>query len=139
MKTRILTLGALFGALTLPFLLIGCGGGAGGSSTPSPTARPNGTPTPTSVGLNRLVIRLSDSAGNPVDGIVTIGTFARASLDGQAIFTGFVPGNYTARIAVNGNTTSKSFVAARGTTTVDVTISGSLGANATATPPAPPF
>ena len=140
MKTRILTRGALFGALAVPFLLLGIGcGGGGGNGGPSPTARPHRTPTATPVGLNRLTIRLTDDAGRPVDGVVTIGTFVRATIGGDAIFTGFVPGTYTASIAVNGRTATKRFAAAPGTTLVSVLISANFGSNPTATPPARPF
>ena len=141
-KTRILTRGALFGALTLPFYLLGCsgggGGGNGGNGGPSPTATPR-APTPTPVGLNRIVFRLNDGAGNAVDGLVTIGGFTRATVGGEAIFSGFVPRSYSATIVVNGVTSTRAFVATAGTTTVVVAINANSGPQPTATPPAPPF
>lgn len=121
------------GATIFAFSLVGCGGGgsSSGPSNPSPTA----TPAPTGV---TVTVQLRDSAGAPVDGIVTLGAQRRATTNGSAIFSSASLGAQTASAEVNGLTYSQNFVATSGANTVQIAVNPTVGATPSATPPAPP-
>ena len=132
----------VFGALWFA----GCGGGSSGP-TPSPTRTPvpGVTPTPggTPTSRNLIIVRLRDSGGAAVDGVValTVGadTFRLGTTGGQASFAGFVAGSYAISAQVNGRTQSKTFVAAAGATTVDIVFPTGVVPLPTGTIPPPPF
>lgn len=122
LATLILAIGAASAAL------VGCGGGGGGSPTPTAVV-PTGT---------TVVVQLRDTAGNLVDGIVTLGTQRRATTDGQVSFANVAVGAQSASAEVNGRTYSQNFLATAGTTTVQITVDPGLTPTPSGTVPAPP-
>lgn len=131
-----LALGLLVSALWVT----GCGGG---SSGPSPVATRTPVPTGTPVTNNLIVVRLSDSGGLAVDGVVnlTVGlnVYHMGTTGGQASFVGFAAGTYSLSAQVNGQTQTRPVPVASGTTTVDFVFSAGVTPAPTATIPAPPF
>ena len=129
-------------------LLHGCGGGGsgGGGSAPSPTASPTFAPTPT-VGARVLVVQLRDRGGNPVDGIVSIGTAPvagtsiQATSGGAATFNRNVAAGTTPVSAeVDGETTRGSIVVkVSGTIIYTLTVAPQVSPAPTTTVPPPPF
>ncbi len=130
----LLTLSALWFA--------GCGGGSGGP-TPTPTNTPRPTTTGTPNSSNLIIVRLRDTTGTVLDGVValTVGgdTFRLGTTSGQASFAGFVAGNYSASAQVNGSTQTKTFTATSGTTTVDLVFPTGITPTPAGTVPPPPF
>ncbi len=131
-KSRVyLALGAAFCA----FALAGCGGGGGSSSGPSvPSA--TATPRPTSV---NVTVQLRDTAGAPVEGLVTLDGQRRATTGGNASFINVRGGALTASAEVNGANYTKNFVATSGANVVQIAINPNTGTTGGTTPPAPPF
>ncbi|RYX82120.1 hypothetical protein EON83_21135 [bacterium] len=133
------------GAVLLVFSALwfaGCGGGnSGPTPTPTNTPRPTATGTPTSGNL--IIVRLRDSSGTVVDGVVSLvvgnDTFRLGTTSGQASFAGFIAGNYSASALVNGRTQSKTFAATNGTTTVDLVFPTGITPTPAGTIPPPPF
>ena len=133
-KSRV-TLG--FGAAFCAFALVGCGGGGGsssGPSTPSATATPR---PPTNVSVT---VQLRDTAGAPVDGLVTLDRQRRATTSGNALFLNINGGALVASAEVNGVNYTKNFVATSGSNVVQIAINPNAGGTTGGTtPPAPPF
>ncbi len=130
---------------SFPVALIGCGGGSGGGGTtpPTPTATPVSTPRATSTpvaGARILVIQLRDAAGNPVDGIVTVGAANQATSGGNATFRGVAAGSVTVSVEVDGNVTTRQVAVQPAQTTIStITLSPAVTPAPTATLPPPPF
>lgn len=124
-------------------LLNGCGGGGGGGSTGSPTPI---APTPT-VGPRVLVVQLRDSAGNAVDGVVSIGanpvagTSILATSGGSVTFNRNVAAGTTpVKAEVEGNGTNGSIlVKTAGTTIYTLLVTAQITPAPSATLPPPPF
>ncbi len=118
----------------------GCGGGGSG-----PTVRPTPLPvaTGTPVANNLISVRLNDSSGLAVDGVVslTVGlnTYRMGTTGGQASFVGFAAGTYSLSAQVNTQTQTRSVPVGSGTTTVDFLFGTGVTPAPTATIPAPPF
>ncbi|BCM92395.1 hypothetical protein IAD21_04274 [Abditibacteriota bacterium] len=134
----LLTLSALWFA--------GCGGGnSGPNPTPTNTPRPGATATPTGTpaSSNLIIVRLRDTSGTVVDGVVSLvvgaDTFRLGTTSGQASFAGFVVGNYSVSAQVNGRTQSKTFTATQGTSTVDLVFPTGITPTPAGTIPPPPF
>ncbi len=128
--------------LFAPLLAIfaGCGGGGGSNSSVSPTATPKPAPTAT-LGARVLVVQLRDRAGQPVDGIVTVGATVLATGDGNATFNRNVAaGRTTVSAEVDGDVTTATVdVKTAGTTITTLTITPRVTPAPTATLPPPPF
>ncbi len=122
-------------------ILAGCGGGGGGGTSVRPTAAPTIAPTAT-LGSLILVVQLRDSARQPVDGIVTVGTSPpMATIAGNATFNrGVTAGAATVSAEVDGVvTTGTATVNATGSTVYTLTIAPSVTPAPTTTLPPPPF
>lgn len=120
------------GAALCAFTLVGCGGGGGSSGGPA---------TPTAIppkGVN-VTVQLRDSAGAPVEGLVTLDGQRRATTGGNAAFANVRLGALTASAEVNGVNTTKNFVATSGANVVQIAINPNGGTTGGGTPPAPPF
>ena len=123
------------GAALCALSLAGCGGGGGGSSSgpvaPNPTAVPTG-------GVN-VNVQLRDSAGAPVDGLVTLDGQRRATTGGSAAFSNVRRGAQSASAEVNGVVTTKNFVATSGANVVQIAINPNTPTPGGTPLPTPPF
>lgn len=131
--------------LAFPAILIGCGGGGssspsgGGSSGGSATTTPRPMAT-TVAGGRALVVQLRDSAGRPVDGIVTLGTLSLPTTGGNVTFSGVAAGSVTVSAEVDGVVNTRSAtIQGSGTTTFAFVVIPSVTPAPTATIPPPPF
>ncbi len=125
------------GATLCAALLAGCGGGGGSSS--GPVTPP--TPTPTTIpptGVS-VTVQLRDTAGAPVEGLVTLDGQRRATTGGDAAFVNVKSGSLVASAEVNGATYSQNFVATSGANTVQIAIEPATTPPDGGNPPAPPF
>ena len=127
-KSRaLLALGGAVCALTLA----GCGGGGSPSGPATPTTVP---PT----GVN-VTVQLRDSAGAPVEGLVTVDGKRRATTGGNADFFNIKAGSQIVSAEVNGVNYPKNFVATLGANVVQIAINPNTPTPGGTTPPAPPF
>ena len=149
LKSRVrLGFGAALCVTLGAFALVGCGGGGGSSSGPS---NPSATATPRPPTNVSVTVQLRDTAGAPVDGLVTLDGQRRATTAGNAAFINVRGGALVASAEVNGATYNKNFVATSGSNVVQIAINPNTGTTGGATggttppapggttPPAPPF
>ena len=134
-KSRV-TLGLGLGAALCAFVLVGCGGGGGSSSGPS---NPTATATPRPPTNVSVTVQLRDTAGAPVEGLVTLDGQRRATTGGDAAFINVTSGALTASAEVNGTTYTKNFVATSGAYVVQIAINPNTSTTGGTTPPPPPF
>ncbi len=121
------------GATLCAAIITGCGGGSSNGPTPPPT--PTAIP-PTNV---NVLVQLRDTAGAPVEGLVTLDGQRRATTGGDAAFTNVKSGSLVASAEVNGATYSQNFVATSGANTVQIAVDPATTPPDGGNPPAPPF